>query len=565
MNKTLRYAFYGRVSTAAQAERDTIRHQIFAYEEHRKRHDYTPTEIYEDDAESGELPMHKRPGGRKLLADAKAGAFDVLVVYSISRLARTTLESLSIVKRLKEDHGIAFMSINEPVDTSTPAGWLTFVSLAAIYEFEKETIRDRTKKGKDALMREGLLPDGKTRYGWRRENLDRTRRQRHESRLIEHELEAPVVREIFRLSTVERMGSVMIADLLNVRQVPPPMTGKRLKEQHLGIWHPGVVRQILRREAYYTGRVPYNTTRRVKKDGEVIGRAANEPEAWIWVEAPPLIDRATFEAARENLAENHRKMNRTGVRQYPLRGRFSCLQCDGLNFAGRIAYYHLASGEKVERPFYSCLSRWKRGSPNKCNTNLPAASLEEQVWEHVKQLLGNADSYVDEAVAEWERRNAVELPTPEPEEDLEHVTECLKRLDDQSQAIRDMVRTGFATQEEAAKDMQKVRADQARLKAIQARLLEAPRRAGRADVAHAAKMAKHFLSQLHEAIHEAEGNAETRETLIRALLIRIEVNGPSAEAIYDAEPPALGTGNPTPSLSRLRVGLPVRRMVFVAV
>lgn len=97
--------------------------------------------IYEDAGISGKT-VNQRPGLLAALAAATKGK--VLVVYSFSRLARSTRDMLDIADRLtvaKAD----LVSISERFDTTTAAGKLMFRMLAVLAEFERDIISERTK------------------------------------------------------------------------------------------------------------------------------------------------------------------------------------------------------------------------------------------------------------------------------------------------------------------------------------------------------------------------------------------------------------------------------------
>jgi site-specific DNA recombinase len=68
-----RIAFYMRVSSEEQAERMTIGTQEEFLEQYRGLYGHEVTGIYKDEAISGTVPLHERPGGRRLLDDAKEG------------------------------------------------------------------------------------------------------------------------------------------------------------------------------------------------------------------------------------------------------------------------------------------------------------------------------------------------------------------------------------------------------------------------------------------------------------------------------------------------------------
>lgn len=85
-----------------------------------------------------------RPGLADLLAYARAG--DTLAVVRLDRLGRSLAELLTTVSMLRE-RGIALLSLEEKIDTSSAAGELVFHVFGAIAHFERRLISERTKDG----------------------------------------------------------------------------------------------------------------------------------------------------------------------------------------------------------------------------------------------------------------------------------------------------------------------------------------------------------------------------------------------------------------------------------
>ena len=102
----------------------------------------------------------KRPQLSYLFADARKG--DTVVVWRLDRLGRTTRELLEWVERFVEQ-GIEFVSLTEHIDTKTAGGKLVLRIMAAMAEFERDTIIQRTRAGIDAAKRAGkrTTPDVK--------------------------------------------------------------------------------------------------------------------------------------------------------------------------------------------------------------------------------------------------------------------------------------------------------------------------------------------------------------------------------------------------------------------
>ena len=96
-----------------------------------------------------------RPGLAELLAYARKG--DTLAVVRLDRLGRSLADLLATVSKLR-DNGIALLSLEEKIDTSSAAGELIFHVFGAIAHFERRLISERTKDGIAAARAKGKLP-----------------------------------------------------------------------------------------------------------------------------------------------------------------------------------------------------------------------------------------------------------------------------------------------------------------------------------------------------------------------------------------------------------------------
>lgn len=93
-----------------------------------------------------------RTGLREALEFARSG--DVIVVFKLDRLGRSLKNLVEIINTLK-DRQIGLVSLSESFDTTTPGGTLIFHVFAAIAEFERDLIRERTKAGLNAARARG--------------------------------------------------------------------------------------------------------------------------------------------------------------------------------------------------------------------------------------------------------------------------------------------------------------------------------------------------------------------------------------------------------------------------
>lgn len=96
----------------------------------------------------------KLPAREQLLEYAREG--DVVVVWKLDRLGRSLRDLIDVVTTL-QSKGVGFRSLRESIDTTTAAGKLTFHIFAALAEFERDLIRERTNAGLAAARRRGSL------------------------------------------------------------------------------------------------------------------------------------------------------------------------------------------------------------------------------------------------------------------------------------------------------------------------------------------------------------------------------------------------------------------------
>ncbi len=135
----MRAAIYARVSTFDQEPEN----QLVELRRYVQARGWTAVE-YVDRGVSG--AKDRRPALDQLLTDARRRRFDVLVVWRLDRLGRNLRHLITLLEELAA-LGIAFVSLNEGIDATTPAGKLQMHILGAIAEFERARIQERVRAG----------------------------------------------------------------------------------------------------------------------------------------------------------------------------------------------------------------------------------------------------------------------------------------------------------------------------------------------------------------------------------------------------------------------------------
>lgn len=146
----MRAVSYHRVSTLDQHS-DTARVEL------REAASRLGAELVEEIEETGSGARNDRPGLARVMDLARRHRIDVVLVSKLDRFGRSALDLLANVREL-ETHGVRFLATGQGIDIrpgGDPMSRLMLTMLAAVAEFERDLIRDRTRQGLDRARRAG--------------------------------------------------------------------------------------------------------------------------------------------------------------------------------------------------------------------------------------------------------------------------------------------------------------------------------------------------------------------------------------------------------------------------
>lgn len=402
-NKIVKVAVYARVSTQEQAvEGTSLEHQSGQLESYCGPQGWVIWQSYVDPGYTGK--DDDRPGLKRLLADAKLGLFEKVVVYKLDRLARKLRLLLEIEEKLK-DHGVALHSVKETLDTSTPIGRTVFQMLGLVSEWERDTIVERTRAGRLQRYKEGCWGPGNPPYGY---SYDRQTKK-----LVINEAEARIIQRIFEEYAVGK-SMVRIANMLNSEGIPP--RGRNGKG-----WRNGSIRDVLLNPAYKGAQVVNIYQKYARVPMEI-------PEDAITIPVPPIVSGALWNIAQERRKNNkHLQPPRNG--HWLLQGLVTCGLC-GYGFRTEITH---------GRRCYGCRGRLKYthidGSPRCTSPRVDADWLEDQVWQRIEAIMNdpnNLESLLKETVDNLRNREADLSARIKPvDERLAQINEQKARLADE--------------------------------------------------------------------------------------------------------------------------------------
>lgn len=159
----LKAAIYSRKSKLT-FKGESIENQIQLCREYARNNlNITDYIVYEDEGFSG--GNTDRPEFQKLLKDAKEKKFDVLICYRLDRISRNVSDFSNTIELLNK-YNIAFVSIREQFDTSTPMGRAMMMIASVFAQLERETIAERIKDNMLELAKTGRWLGGVIPFGF---------------------------------------------------------------------------------------------------------------------------------------------------------------------------------------------------------------------------------------------------------------------------------------------------------------------------------------------------------------------------------------------------------------
>jgi DNA invertase Pin-like site-specific DNA recombinase len=137
-----RVALYARVSTSNGHQDPEM--QLAELREYAGRRGWEIVGEYTDQGVSGS--KESRPELNRLMTDAHLRRFDAVLVWKIDRFGRSLKHLVNALADLGA-YGVAFISLRDNIDLSTPSGRLMFQIIGAMAEFERALIQERVKAG----------------------------------------------------------------------------------------------------------------------------------------------------------------------------------------------------------------------------------------------------------------------------------------------------------------------------------------------------------------------------------------------------------------------------------
>ena len=364
-------AGYARVSTDHEEQTSSYEAQMDYYRNYiNSRSDWVFAGMYADEGVTG-TSTKARAGFKKMVEDALAGKIDLIITKSVSRFARNTVDSLSTVRKLKEN-GIEIYFEKENIWTLDAKGELLITIMSSLAQEESRSISENTTWGTRKKMADGRFTLAYSRFLGYDKGED--------GQLVINPEQAKTVRLIFRLF-LDGLSYKAICNELMKRGIPTPAGKKK--------WSHSTIVSILTNEKYKGDALLQKTyvsdflTKATKKNnGEI-------PQYYVENDHEAIIEPRIFDLVQ---AEKERRSSQPG--KYSGVGIFSSkikCGCCGNWYGSKV--WH--SNDKYRRVVYRCNHKYK--GDEKCSTpHLTENEIESIFIKAVNALISNRQSVLDD-------------------------------------------------------------------------------------------------------------------------------------------------------------------------
>ena len=337
-------AAYARVSTNTDEQYTSYEAQVNYYKKFiQERNDWEYTNVYADEGISG-TSTKRRTEFNKMISDAIEGKIDLIITKSISRFARNTLDTISYVRKLK-DNGIEVYFEKENVWTMDPKSELILTIMASIAQEESRSISQNVTWGKRVSFQEGKVSFAYKRFlGYKKEN----------DKIVIDDDQAVIVRMIYRMFLVEGKSMTGIAEHLKSLNIKTP-SEKGTK------WTKNTISSILSNEKYKGDALLQKRFTDNYLDHTLIKNTGQIPQYYVENNHPAIIERDMWEQVQIEL-ERRSQMGAQYSSSDIFASKLICEDCGG--FYGKKKWH---SNSKYSRFVHQCNRKFHKGK-DKCQT-----------------------------------------------------------------------------------------------------------------------------------------------------------------------------------------------------
>ena len=330
-----------RVSTEDQVKGESPEHHEKRARLYAEAKGWTVQTVYHLEAVSGKSVMH-HDEAKRMLRDIKAGHISGIIFSKLARLARNTRELLDFADIFRA-HNADLISLQEAIDTSTPAGRLFYTMIAAMAQWEREEISERVAASVPIRAKLGKPTGGQAAFGYRWDG----------KQFLVDEKEAPVRKLMYELFLKYKRKKTT-ADELN-KMGYRTRNNSKFSDTTIG---------RLLRDPSAKGERRANYT---KSLGDGKKWVLKPEEEWIVMACPAIVSEDTWNECNRILDEQEKKRRKPGPRSVHLLSGFVFCQ----NCGSKMYVFH-------ESPVYACKT---------CKVRIPVNDIDEIYHNQLKTFL----------------------------------------------------------------------------------------------------------------------------------------------------------------------------------
>jgi site-specific DNA recombinase len=428
----MKAVLYARVSSIAQAEEEkvSIPEQVARIKDYCQSKGYELIDQYIDEGYSG--AKSQRPEFQRMLKDARAKKFDVIVAWKADRLSRGMYPAAALMEVI-EPLEVKLEAVEEHLDMNY------FAMLAVVGKMEIDNIKARTMMGKRGGAKAGRLSTGGPKlFGY--DVVDGKR--------VINKAEAEIIEAIFDKLANKGYTQYRVALELNNALVPSSKGGR---------WSNNTIHRIVYNTSYkgetyafkykvIEPKHPQKEMRRYSKTTHIF----RDKKDWIEVPnfTPAIVSAEIFEAAHKQVSLNKQESPRNRKHDYLFtNGRLKCGTC-GRSMVGSAK--KKANGYRL---FYRCICNVKADYYQRCpQRSIGADAVEPAVWDEISRKLRNPDLILEELKSQRGENNTITL---QAEEIL--LNKNIRSLRDEEKRYLRKYGQGLFTDEELDSEVERVR------------------------------------------------------------------------------------------------------------
>ncbi len=335
-----------RVSTDDQAKGESPKNHEHRARMYAELKGWNVVELYDLSGISGKSVID-HPEAKRMIADVASGKIKALIFSKLARLARNVRELLEISDHFQK-HNANLVSLEESIDTSTPAGRLLFTVIGALAQWEREEISARVAASIPVRARMGKPTGGKGPFGY----------MWNDRKLVVNPKEASVVKKIFNTFLKTRA-------LLPTAKI---MNEKGYRTRNGAKFGKTTTKRILT-DPTYKGmkRANYSKSKGNKKSWKL-----KPKEEWVYFEVEPLIEKEIWNEVNAIIRRNAAPYPSTPppIGKYAFSGLLMCGECNKKMYVMKRDY--------LKVPRYFC---------RECKSKINEDVLLDQFKEGLKNMV----------------------------------------------------------------------------------------------------------------------------------------------------------------------------------